>query len=79
MGRICRNWLRPNLDRRQSRLILEPCGAMVNAARRRLHIPLGRKEVITICGQGSAGSIVGFEGRKKYLLPALRALFKILS
>ena len=27
------------------------------------HIPLGRKEVITICGQGSAGSIVGFEGR----------------
>ena len=63
MARIFRNGLRPNLDRRQSRLILEPCGEMVNAARRLLHIPLAGKVVITFLGQGSAGSIVGFEGK----------------
>lgn len=76
MGRICRTGLRPNLDIpgdpgairrrgdgpgcaliRESRIIR---GIADKGAR---HIPLAGKVVITFRGQGSAGSIVGFEGR----------------
>ena len=65
-----RNGLRPRPG--------EPDNPGYAARGARLHIPLAGKVVITFRGQGSAGSIVGFEGRKKYLRPALMALFKIL-